>query len=137
VHITDAEKHTPSGSKLEFMSIVWAQVRPAGTAEHTKICIIWSDAKECLKGGVIGQKLGGSAIDKISGRKERLIPIFEHHRCMSKGGQDPSSRYGDACAWHPHFADGCADKTQDGKCHWHENRSGDPHTPHPNRVGPQ
>jgi uncharacterized protein VirK/YbjX len=45
--------------------------------------------------------------------------------------QGLSPRCDGVYAQQPHFIVGCVDRTQGGRCHWHENRSGDIHIHRP------
>jgi hypothetical protein len=48
MQIIVAKENASSGTELEFVTIVWAQIWPIGTSEHAKLCIIWSGAKKSL-----------------------------------------------------------------------------------------
>jgi hypothetical protein len=76
-----------SGLELEFMGIIWSYIGPTCTSKNTKTRVIRSRAKEFMDGCIIGKQFCGGAINKKSGYKEGLIPIFDTHECMGKQGK--------------------------------------------------
>jgi hypothetical protein len=79
MEITVAKKCTMQRSKLELVRIVRSQVGPIGATKNTKTFIVGSGTKQPMKGSIIANAFSGSAIDKMGGSEERLVPIFEGH----------------------------------------------------------
>jgi hypothetical protein len=77
VHITISKEHTLGGPKLEFMRIVWVEIRPTGAAKDSKTSVVWSSPGQLIQWSIIRQKFSGSTINnKVSGCKKSFIPIF-------------------------------------------------------------
>jgi hypothetical protein len=79
MHVTIAKEITPSGPVLELMMIVWAQVRPAGTAKGAKVGVVRCGSKEIVNGCIKIKKFSGSTIGEISSDKKCFIPILKRH----------------------------------------------------------
>lgn len=63
-------------SKREFSCILRTKVRPACTSKGAKRAVIRFFLKKTLHGYIILDDLARKDVDKISGGKESLIPIF-------------------------------------------------------------
>jgi hypothetical protein len=54
VHVAVSKEYTMSGSKLEFMGVVWTQIGPAGTSKHSETRVVSCVTEKFVECCVVG-----------------------------------------------------------------------------------
>ena len=76
---TISNEHALRGAKHKFAIIVWTEIRPAGTSEHTERLVVRFDVEKAFEGCFIVNDTTRKHIDNMHGSEECFVPKLERH----------------------------------------------------------